>query len=251
LGGIFDGIKNIFMDAFTWISDNVITPLGEAFSAAWEGMKNGAKAAWDGITQVFANVAQWFHDVFAAAWQKVCDVFSSGGKIFEGIKDGIVNAVKGVVNKLREGFNWVIKQPFNWLNGILNAIRNISFLGIEPFKGLWKQDPISAPEIPAFKSGGMANFTGPAWLDGTQTAPEAVLDAAQTKAFMNIADNLDKLEPITQGNFGASVEIQSIEFNVESMSSPEDGEKAFDAFVQKFNDIGKRTGLALTATQKV
>lgn len=99
-------------------------------------MKNGAKAAWDGITQVFANVAQWFHDVFAAAWQKVCDVFSSGGKIFEGIKDGIVNAVKGVVNKLREGFNWVIKQPFNWLNGILNAIRNISFLGIEPFKGL-------------------------------------------------------------------------------------------------------------------
>ena len=251
LGGIFDGIKDIFMGAFNWINDNVIGPLGEAISAAWEGMKNGAKAAWDGITGVFAGLAQWFHDVFAAAWQKVCDVFSSGGKIFEGIKDGIVNAVKGVLGKLRDGFNWVIKQPFNWLNGILNTIRNISFLNISPFKGLWKENPITAPEIPAFKTGGVADFTGPAWLDGTKSAPEAVLNAAQTKAFMNIADNLDKLDAITQGSVGASVSIENIEFRVDSMSSPEDGEKAFNVFVQKFNEIGNRTGISLTTTQKV
>ena len=37
----------------------------------------------------------------------------------------------------------------------------------------------------------MAYHTGPAWLDGTSTAPEAVLNAAQTKAFLKLADNLD------------------------------------------------------------
>lgn len=68
---------------------------------------------------------------------------------------------------------------------------------------------------------------------------------------MNIADNLDKLDAITQSSVGASVSIENIEFRVDSMSSPEDGERAFDTFVQKFNEIGKRTGISLTATQKV
>lgn len=250
LGDIKDGFVNVFTSIGTWFGEK-IDGFKNSVSEAWNFLKNGASDAWEGIKSVFGKIPEWFKEKFAAAWQHVVNIFSSGGKMFENIKDGIVNAVKGVVNKLRDGFNWVIKQPFNWLNGILNAIRNIEFLGISPFKGLWKQDPIGVPQIPAFKSGGMADFTGPAWLDGTKTAPEAVLNAAQTKAFMNIADNLDKLDTITQGNTNASVTISSIEFNVESMSSPEDGEKAFDAFVQKFNDIGRRTGLALTATQKV
>ena len=103
-----------------------------------------------------------------------------------------------------------------------------------------------------FASGGMASFTGPAWLDGTKSAPEAVLNAAQTKAFMNFANCIEKMNLQDSNGLGSNnITISSIEFNVESMSSPEDGEKAFDAFVQRFNDIGKRTGIALTTTQKV
>jgi len=103
-----------------------------------------------------------------------------------------------------------------------------------------------------FASGGIASFTGPAWLDGTKSAPEAVLNAAQTKAFMNFANCIEKMNLQDANGLGSNnITISSIEFNVESMSSPEDGEKAFDAFVQRFNDIGKRTGIALTTTQKV
>ena len=103
-----------------------------------------------------------------------------------------------------------------------------------------------------FAGGGIASFSGPAWLDGTKSAPEAVLNAAQTQAFMNFADDIEKLKLQGGGLLGSgNVTIGNIEFSVESMSSPEDGERAFDAFVQKFNDIGKRTGLSLTATQKV
>jgi hypothetical protein len=32
--------------------------------------------------------------------------------------------------------------------------------------------------VQKFASGGLANFTGPAWLDGTKTNPEYVLSAA-------------------------------------------------------------------------
>ena len=250
LQDVSDKFTEIFTAIGSWISEK-IDGFKNIISEAWTFLKNGASDAWEGIKSVFGRIPEWFKEKFGAAWQHVVDIFSAGGKMFDNIKDGIVNAVKGVINKLRDGFNWVIKQPFDWLNGILNTIRNIEFLNISPFKGLWKENPIGVPQIPAFKKGGFIDFTGPAWVDGTRSAPEAVLNAAQTKAFMNIADNLDKLDAITQTPAGASVQIQSIEFRVDSMSSPEDGERAFDAFVQKFNDIGRRTGIALTATQKV
>ena len=101
-----------------------------------------------------------------------------------------------------------------------------------------------------YKNGGLADFTGPAWLDGTKSAPEAVLNAGQTKAFMSLVDGYEKLQSGLVGTT-ANVTIENISFNVDSMSSPEDGEKAFNVFVEKFNDIGRRTGLSITPTQKV
>jgi len=35
-----------------------------------------------------------------------------------------------------------------------------------------------------FKTGGLADFTGPAWLDGTPSAPELVLNATDTENFI-------------------------------------------------------------------
>ena len=98
-----------------------------------------------------------------------------------------------------------------------------------------------------YKKGGMAYHTGPAWLDGTKTAPEAVLNAAQTKAFLKLADHLDMFD--TEGGVGGNIMIESIAFHVDSMSSVEDGEKAFDAFVNKFKEIGKQKGVSINTTR--
>ena len=95
-----------------------------------------------------------------------------------------------------------------------------------------------------YASGGLNTHTGPAWLDGTKTAPEAVLNAAQTQAFMSLTSNLAKLDAQGSGLVGSNVIIDNISFEVESMSSPEDGEKAFDAFVNRFKEIGSQTGLS-------
>jgi hypothetical protein len=35
-------------------------------------------------------------------------------------------------------------------------------------------------EVKAYKTGGLADFTGPAWLDGTKSRPELVLNAKDT-----------------------------------------------------------------------
>ncbi len=46
---------------------------------------------------------------------------------------------------------------------------------------------------PAFKKGGIADFTGLAWLDGTKTNPEMVLDSQDTKNFISLRDSLEKM----------------------------------------------------------
>ena len=46
---------------------------------------------------------------------------------------------------------------------------------------------------------------------------------------------------------GGSINIGSISFEVESMSSPEDGEKAFNMFVDKFKEIGNQTGIKINS----
>lgn len=58
--------------------------------------------------------------------------------------------------------------------------------------------------LQAYKKGGLANFTGPAWLDGTKTKPEAVLNARDTQNFLQLrdvlSDVLNKSRTIERGN---------------------------------------------------
>ena len=53
---------------------------------------------------------------------------------------------------------------------------------------------------PAYKTGGLADFTGPAWLDGTRSKPEMVLDAENTKTFIKFTDILSTLTKGKQPN---------------------------------------------------
>ena len=148
-------ISGVFKSAATWFNETIITPISTFFTTMWDNVKSGAAAAWNGITSVFGIVVDWFREKFSAAWQAVKDVFSTGGKIFDGIKEGIVSAFTTVVNAIIGGINKIITIPFNAINSMLNKIHDISILGIEPFKSLWETDPISTPQIPLLEKGGV------------------------------------------------------------------------------------------------
>ena len=114
-------------------------------------MKDGAKNAWEGIKKVFSTVATFFKNIFTNAWEGVKKVFSIGGKIFDGIKDGILNGFKAIVNAIIGGINKVVSIPFNGINWALKKIRDIEILGISPFKNLIKT--IDIPQIPKLATG--------------------------------------------------------------------------------------------------
>lgn len=129
------------------------TSIKDWFSGLWEKIASGAVAAWDGIKNAFKSVPEWFQRKFRDAWQKVKDVFSTGGRIWSGIKEGIENTFRTVVNAIIRGMNTIIAVPFNKINSMLNTIRNASFLGISPFQNMWGVNPLPVPQIPMLARG--------------------------------------------------------------------------------------------------
>lgn len=171
-------IKTVWAVVSTWFKDTIITPVTTAFSDLWTKVKTGASNAWTGIKNVFAHVADWFKEKFADAWQKVKDVFSTGGAVFEGIVDGIVAAFKNVVNAIIRGINNVIAIPFNAINDALDAIRNVEIAGIYPFDGLISR--FDVPQIPELATGGIVNRPTPAIIG--ENGREAIIPLEKNKA---------------------------------------------------------------------
>ena len=132
--GVFQNVFNFVSGIFTnlWnVIQTVVNTIVSIFSTAWNTIKNVATTVWNGIL----------------------GLFSAGGKIFTGVVEGIAGVFKTIVNAIIKGINRVIRIPFDTINGILNSIRNIDILGVAPFKGLWKQNPLPVPQIPTLNVG--------------------------------------------------------------------------------------------------
>lgn len=148
LANVEDGVAA----AADWVVEKW-TAVKDWFSGLWEKVSSVAVAAWDGIKSAFESVPEWFQSKFRDAWQKVKDVFSTGGRIWSGIKEGIENTFHTVVNAIIRGMNTIIAVPFNRINSMLNTIRNAHFLGISPFQNLWGVNPLPVPQIPMLARG--------------------------------------------------------------------------------------------------
>lgn len=150
-GNVWEGIKKVNRGLLDLM--NPIGGLQDGFKSLWEKVTSGALSAWEGIKNAFKSVPEWFQGKFRDAWQKVKDVFSTGGRIWSGIKEGIENTFRTVVNAIIRGMNTIIAVPFNKINSMLNTIRNAHFLGISPFQNMWGVNPLPVPQIPMLARG--------------------------------------------------------------------------------------------------
>lgn len=205
----WNGIKSVWNAVSGWFNTTIIQPVAKFFTGMWDGLKKGASDAWDGIKSVFSHVSDWFKDVFSKAWQKVKDVFSTGGKVFDGIKDGIVSAFKTVVNAIIRGINKVIAVPFNAINGILDKIQSVSIAGIQPFEGLVSRLPV--PEIPQLAQGGVLKRGQVGLLEGN--GAEAVVPLENNKRWIAVTAAELKRALISEGILGARSEVITNNYN--------------------------------------
>ena len=98
------------------------------------------------------------------------------------------------------------------------------------FSDLWKNFPSSSYKyVQVYKKGGLVDQTGPAWLDGTKSRPEMVLNARDTQNFIQLKDILASImergstsNTSTENNGDITYDI---DINVESIGSDYDVEQ--------------------------
>jgi hypothetical protein len=79
-----------------------------------------------------------------------------------------------------------------------------------------------------FRTGGLADFTGPAWLDGTPSKPEYILNATQTERFFSLIDILEGFDTNDDGKKTTGDNYFDIEINVDKLESDYDVEQVAD-----------------------
>ena len=87
-----------------------------------------------------------------------------------------------------------------------------------------------AKKITPYKTGGIADFTGPAWLDGTPSKPELVLNATDTKNFIALKDVLSRAMSSVghvENSYGGNANFE-ININVDHISNDYDVNKVVD-----------------------
>ena len=129
-----------------------------------------------------------------------------------------------------EALDWgeVLTAYIN-LKGKTNAAKSIiSYFGKSPSdarKKGWKN--AFGKNYPKYKYGGLADFTGPAWLDGTQSKPELVLNSTDTKNFLALKDVLSHALSSTSSinnSYGGDATYE-ININVDHINSDYDVDK--------------------------
>lgn len=96
-----------------------------------------------------------------------------------------------------------------------------------------------------YARGGLVDYTGPAWVDGSTSRPEAFLSSYQTEQIGALAKALDSSSVNAVSN-SSNVTFGAITFNVASMSSAADGRKALDTFVKGANEMMAKKGVNTT-----
>lgn len=82
-------------------------------------------------------------------------------------------------------------------------------------------------DLTAYKKGGYVNFTGPAWVDGTNSSPEAFLNAKQTALFETLRDALVKMPNINSGDgeTGDNITIENLTIDVKELADTDSIDK--------------------------
>lgn len=173
-----------------------------------------------------------------------------------GHKTGSADQVK----KFQEGYNELISDGL--ISGTkLNvdgsdgpkttaAIKQLQELIGVNADGYWGKNSRNAfknSKFKAYKTGGLADFTGPAWLDGTKSHPELVLNARDTENFIQLKDILsnvlkrdsNKTENSGDNYFEIHIDVERIEddYDVEQLADKIKGIIQQDAMYRNVNFI--------------
>ena len=160
-------------------------------------------------------------------------------QLTEEVKRGVAGAIwrgqgwgngNDRIKKLEEVFgkNNGIQALVDAYVGYNDSVNTASAYSYEAMKKYnWKQ----------YAKGGLADFTGPAWLDGTKSAPEMVLSAQDTKNFISLRNALAQMLQNNQmGGKPSGDNYFDIQINVDELADDYDVDKLAERVKKQIYD---------------
>lgn len=116
--------------------------------------------------------------------------------------------------------------------------------------GMWRQSSgFTKQSTSVYKQGGLVDYTGPAWVDGTPTKPEAFLNAQDTQRIGEAAKILAQIPALNGASENVSTNIGDttieIHINVESIESDYDVDQMIERVKNDILDVSKPTGTSV------
>lgn len=141
-----------------------------------------------------------------------------------------------------------------WYSNFSSLTENLKTanLGVEVKKhyytsGFNRKDKIS--ETKKYATGGLVNYTGPAWVDGTPAKPEAFLNAQDTQRIGEAAKILAQIPSLNGASENVSTNIGDttieIHINVENIESDYDVDQMIERVKNDIIDVSKPVGTSV------
>lgn len=231
----------------------------EAFNTAFAN--GGAKAGEDAANAIFERAKKAMEDV-SKPGDNIPSQPSAPSEEPAGMSRGTVHTKNGVNLYMRKNPDLKATVVGKIPNGkeveIFDDFSNdkwykVRYGGVTGYS--WKGN------ITKFKNGGLIDFTGPAWVDGSKNKPESILNAKDTdllrnKLFGNSNSSLLKLiDSIKEladscsvsGKFGETstpISIESVNVNIgmDTISNDYDARRAGQEVIKEILDISRKSG---------
>ena len=151
----------------------------------------------------------------------------------------IVDGLNTVIGKLNAALEGMVDGMTGAINSFVKGLTTYAPDWLKEKLGLSGSLSADVPDIPlipkmtapkgwtGFKTGGLADFTGPAWLDGTKSRPEIVLNQQDSANFIMLRDILADVLHASPADTrsGSGDNYIDIQINVEEIKDDYDVEQ--------------------------
>lgn len=214
-----------------------VSPYFEKLGEIWDALLD---FDWNRLSKLLSDIGAEFSYMGKLIGYYFSAGFSTGWNALATTANSTISGIGSFLAKVFDGFIGGVKRALDGINtsalekiwpdgkNFISTIKGISIdtnVNLTPLKLL----PVPSKPTAAFKTGGLADFTGPAWLDGTKSRPELVLNARDTQNFVQLkdilADIMNGSNDLNSKSSKTGDNYFDIEINVENIDSDYDVEQ--------------------------
>ena len=199
---LWNGIVAIWNTVSTWFNTNVIIPVVGFFKGVWTSVSGFFSSLWEDIKGVWNSVATWFNNTIiepvTTAFEKACEAI---GKFFSnlwlGIRQGVANAMNGVISGIESAINWLIGGINNLVGGFNKVVQWAADVLGADWGGisLIQEVKFNRITVPTYAEGGFPD-SGQTFIARENGIPEMVGTIGRRTA---VANNEQIVESVASG----------------------------------------------------